>query len=133
MSLNCFHRSQTNIFDKKYIMASSVTEQCGALSQSRDLGSPLFCKSSLQAKPEITLGWINVLHQHNNNKEMLISTKKFHKISWGPPRGLIVWGPLVLRLKVHTSVTPLIMANQYLLNKHKITPGGKPSLEDNRI
>ena len=35
-------------------------EQCGALSQSSGLGPLFFAKSSLQAKPVITLNCINI-------------------------------------------------------------------------
>ena len=35
-------------------------------------------------------------------KKRLYSRKIFHKMPWGPPRGPIVLGPLVLCLKVHT-------------------------------
>ena len=40
----------------------SVTEQCGALSQSNGLGLLIFAKSSLQAKAKITLDCIIFLH-----------------------------------------------------------------------
>ena len=58
---------------------SGVTERYGALSQSRGLG-PLFFSKSRIIKKRLYL-------------------KKFYKISWGPPRNLILLGALSYALK----------------------------------
>ena len=71
---------------------------------------PYFFKSSLPAEPEITLNCKNFLqflnninkHQYSIIKKRLYPENIFTKFRCGSLRGPIVWGPLVLRLKVHT-------------------------------